>query len=251
MKCRPVIVRWLIALAGIAAVMGCGEDDGGGAAAGASSFENIAWALVSPAGPSATFADGKVSGSAGCNQFGASYRQDGNALTIGEIVSTQMACGTRTDAVERAYLAALERVASWRLEEDQLLLADADGRTLLRFREASPVGAWTATSVRLPDSVSSTLPGTEITADFDDKGKLTGSAGCNTYSATYETDGAKITIRDVSATEMACDGPDGIMEQEQAYLDALPLTAGYRIEGAMLSLLKTDGTYVATYHRTP
>jgi heat shock protein HslJ len=243
-----VIVRCLIALAGIAAVVGCGDDDG---AAGTSSFENIAWALISPQGPTATFTDGKVGGSGGCNQYGASYKQNGDALTIGKIASTLMACGTRIDAEERAYLAALERVASWRLENDQLMLADADGRTLLRFREASPVGAWTATSVRLPDSVSSTLQGTEITADFDDKGKLTGSAGCNTYTATYKTDGAKITISDVSATEMACDGPEGIMEQEQAYLDALPTAAGYRIEGLMLSLLKSDGTYVATYHRTP
>jgi heat shock protein HslJ len=251
MKCRPVIVRCLIALAGIAAVIGCGDDDGGGAATGTSSFENIAWALESPEGPTATFTDGKVSGSAGCNQFGASYTQDGDALTIGQIASTQMACGPPTDAVERAYLAALERVASWRLENDQLTLADADGRTLLQFREASPAGRWTATSIRTPTAVSSTLAGTEITADFDDQGKLTGSAGCNTYSATYKTDGAKITISDVSATEMACGGPDGIMEQEQAYLNALPHAAGYRVEGPTLSLLKADGTYVATYHRTP
>jgi len=112
-------------------------------------------------------------------------------------------------------------------------------------------GRSSGTSVRLPDSVSSPLPGTEITADFDDKGKLTGSAGCNTYNATYTTEGAKITIADVSATEMACDGPDGVMEQEQAYLEALPLAAGYRVEGSRLSLLKADGTYVATYERTP
>ncbi|HEX5619755.1 MAG TPA: META domain-containing protein [Solirubrobacteraceae bacterium] len=245
-------MRWLVAVAGVAAVIGCGEEDGGGAsAAGAQSFEDIAWTLVAPAGPSATFTDGKVGGSTGCNQFGASYTQDGDALTIGEIVSTQMACGSKADAVERAYLAALERVASWRLEQDQLTLADADGRALLHFREASPAGSWTATMIRQPDAVSSLVAGTEITADFDDAGKLTGSAGCNTYSGTYETDGAKITIGEVSATEMACDGPDGVMEQEQAYLSALPLAAGYRVEGSKLSLLTAEGTYVATYQRAP
>ena len=250
MKCRAVIVRCLIALAGLAAVIGCGEEGGGGAA-GVSSIQDIPWALVSPEGPSATFTDGTVAGSTGCNSFTAPYTQDGDALEIGTVATTNMACPPPADGVERAYLAALERVASWSREQAELTLADADGRPLLRYREASPAGAWTATSVRLPDSVSSTLPGTEITADFGDERKLTGSAGCNTYSATYETDGAKITIGDVSATEMACDGPDGIMEQEQAYLDALPLAARYRVEGAMLSLLKMDGTYVATYQRTP
>jgi heat shock protein HslJ len=243
-------VRWLVALAAIAAVIGCGEEEGGAAAA-PSSFEDIAWALVSPAGPSATFTDGKVSGSTGCNQFGASYTQDGEALTIGDIASTQMACGPKADAVERAYVAALERVASWRREADELTLTDADGSALLRFREVSPAGRWTATMIRTPDAVSSVLAGTEITAEFSDDGKLTGSSGCNTYSATYETDGAKITISAAGGTEMACDTPDGVMEQEQAYLSALPLAASYRVEGTKLSLLTAEGTYVAAYQRAP
>ena len=246
-----MIARCLIVLAAIAAVIGCGEEDGGGAAQGASAFEDIPWALVSPEGPSATFSEGKVSGSAGCNQFGGSYTQDGDALTIGQIVSTQMSCGAKADAMERAYLAELERVTRWSRDKDELTLAGTDDNTLLRFREASPLGAWTATSIRLPDAVSSPLPGTEITADFGDDGKLTGSSGCNTYSATYKTDGAKITISAAGGTEMACDAPEGVMEQEQAYLEALPLAASYRVEGTMLSLLKADGTYVATYERTP
>jgi len=246
-----VIARCLIALAGLAAVIGCGEDDGGAAANGASSFEDIPWALVSPEGPSATFTAGTVTGSTGCNRFTASYTQDGDALAIGTVATTKMGCPPPADGVERAYLAALDRVASWRRVHDELALADADGRTLLRFRAASPAGAWTATATRQPGAVSSPLPGTEITADFEAGGKLTGSAGCNTYSATYATDGAKITIADVSATEMACDAPEGIMEQEQGYLSALPLAAGYRVEGPKLSLLTAEGSYVATYVRTP
>jgi heat shock protein HslJ len=39
------------------------------------------------------------------------------------------------------------------------------------------------------------------------------------------------------------------MEQEQAYLSALPLAAEYRLEGEMLSLLTARGTIVATYVR--
>jgi heat shock protein HslJ len=246
-----VIVRCLIALAGIAAVIGCGEEDGGAAAKSTASFEDVPWTLVTPEGPSATFIDGTVAGSTGCNRFTASYTQDGDALEIGTIAVTHMACPPPADAVERAYLAALERVASWSREQDELTLAGADGDALLRYRPASPVGAWTATSVRQPGAVSSPLPGTDITADFGDDGKLTGSAGCNTYSGTYRTDGDKMTIGDVSATEMACDGPDGIMEQEQGYLDALPLTASYSVEGSKLSLLTAEGSYVATYQRTP
>ncbi len=41
------------------------------------------------------------------------------------------------------------------------------------------------------------------------------------------------------------------MEQEQAYLSALPLAVKYRVEGSKLSLLTAQGTYVATYQRAP
>jgi heat shock protein HslJ len=50
---------------------------------------------------------------------------------------------------------------------------------------------------------------------------------------------------------MACAKPAGIMEQEQAFLSALPAAVAYRVDGAMLSLLTADGTFVATLERTP
>ena len=240
-------MRWLVALIGLAALAGCGEEDEGGATAGAESFEGVAWMLAS--GPSATFEDGTVAGSTGCNRFTASYTQDGTALEIGTPVTTRKACPPPADATERAYLAALERVAGWRREGDELTLVDGDGKELLRFREASPVGAWKATMVRQRDAVASPLPETEITAEFGDDGTLTGSSGCNTYRATYSTDGARITIGEPVATDMACAAP--ILEQEQAYLSALPLAASWSVEGPTLSLLTAEDTFVATYERAP
>lgn len=38
------------------------------------------------------FADGALSGSAGCNRFTGSYRITGNALTIGALTATELAC---------------------------------------------------------------------------------------------------------------------------------------------------------------
>ena len=176
---------------------------------------------------------------------------DGDALEIGTVAGTNMACPPPADRVEREYLAALERVAGWQVDDGELVLSDADGRELLRFREASPVGAWVATSFRQRDAVSSPLVGTEVTAVFGEDGTLAGTAGCNTYRATYEIDGAAITIAEPAATEKACTTPEGVIEQEQAYLAALPLAASYRVEGNRLSLLTAEGTYVATYERSP
>ena len=127
------------------------------------------------------------------------------------------------------------------------MLEDGEGKELLRFRAASPVGDWVATMFLQRDAVSSPLPGTEVTATFAADGTLTGSAGCNTYRATYTAERGTIEISQPVATRKACAEPDGVMEQEQAYLSALPSAAQYTVEGSTLSLLTAEGTYVAVY----
>ncbi len=41
------------------------------------------------------------------------------------------------------------------------------------------------------------------------------------------------------------------MEQEAAYLAALPAAVSYRVDGDSLALLTADGTYVASFVRAP
>ena len=238
-------MKRLLVLAAIATLVGCGDD--GGAAAGAPSFEDIPW--THERGPSATFSDGTVSGSTGCNRFTATYTLDGEALEIGTVAATNAACPD--DTTEREFLAALERVEGWRLEDGELALDDDGGDELLRFRAPSPVGAWEATMFRQGDGVSSPLPDTQVTAAFGEDRTLSGSAGCNSYTATYTADRGAITIGEPAATRKACVKPTGVMEQEQAYLKALPRATGYRVEGTSLSLLTSEGTYVAIYQRAP
>ncbi len=223
--------------------LGCHENEDGSAAP---SFEDVAWTLTTGGehAPTARFADGTVSGWTGCNRFTASYE---GAVEIGTVATTQMACPPAAEAVQREYLAALERVRGWRGEGDELVLEDAEGKELLRFRAASPVGDWVAIMFLQRDAVSSPLLGSEVTATFAADGTLTGSAGCNTYRATYTADRGTIKISEPVATRKACAEPDGVMEQEQAYLSALPSAAQYTVEGSTLSLLTAEGTYVAVY----
>jgi heat shock protein HslJ len=236
---------------------GCGGDDGH--ATEASSLADVPWIVSSgldvpgweSVRPSATFADGTVGGSTGCNRFTASYTVDGDALEIGTIASTKIACPPPADAVEREYLDALGRVAGWRLENQDLLLLDSDGAELLRYRAATPVGDWHATVIQTGLALVSPLPGTEVTARFAADGTLTGSAGCNTYRTTYTTTRGGIEIAPPAATKKACSAPDGILEQEAAYLAALPTANHYRVDGDSLALLRPDETFVASYVRAP
>lgn len=74
-------------------------------------------------------AEGRVHGSAGCNQFNGAYRREGgNKLSIGPLVSTRMAClNAEVAEQERAFLQALESVATLQLEGSRLELRRADG----------------------------------------------------------------------------------------------------------------------------
>jgi heat shock protein HslJ len=229
---------------------GCGGDD-----EEAGSFVGIPWVVSSgidlgggDAVPSATFTNDTVGGSTGCNRFTASYTVDGDSMEIGKIASTRMACPPPADAVERAYLAALGRVA-WHKDGSKLVLADAEHNEVLRYEEASPLGDWEVTAFLSGDAVTSPLPGTTITARFADDGTLTGSSGCNTYQTAFTLGRGSIEIEPPAATQMACAEPEGVMNQEAAYLAALPTAVGYRVDGGSLALVSADGTYVASYTR--
>jgi heat shock protein HslJ len=60
-----------------------------------------------------------------------------------------------------------------------------------------------------------------ITATFGSDGRMTGSSGCNKYSADYQVSGPALTIKTPeAATHMLCETL--VMIQEQRYLSLLP-----------------------------
>ena len=254
---HPAAAALALGLALGLAVGGCGDDDEEEPRDEAAALEGVPWVLSSgvdvegweQSTPSVTFADGTVGGSTGCNRFTASYTLDGDTVEIGTIAATQIACPPPADAVERAYVDALERVAGWRLDGEELVLLDEDDAEVLRFGTASPVGEWEVTAFLNGDAVSNPLPGTTLTATFGDDGTLSGSSGCNRYTTTYTTNRGAIEIERPAGTKMACPEPEGVMEQEAAYLAALPTAVQYGLDGGSLVLLSADGTYVVAYAR--
>lgn len=87
---------------------------------------------------------------------------------------------------------------------------------------------------------------TTITAEFEED-QIRGSAGCNQYFGNYEASDGELTIREIGATEMFCMEPEGIMEQEQAFLTTLGTVRAYRLEGGQLEILDADGNVVLTF----
>ena len=239
----------------IGLAVGCGGNGGGSDPA---DIENKPWQLTSAAEltipdgvvPSAAFASGSVFGTAGCNTYRASYTLDADSLEISDPSGTRIACPPSVDEFERAYLAALGEVATWELDGEELVLSDADGNELLRYEVASISGAWTVTGINTGDAIVSPIVGTELTAVFADDGSLTGSAGCNTYTTSYTADTGDIEIEPAAATEKFCPEPEGIMEQESAYLEALGSAEQYGFNGATMELSDAGGTRLVTLVRS-
>ena len=76
--------------------------------------------------------DGQVGGHSGCNRFFGPFRDSGDALAIGPLASTRMACPPPLMALETAFLAALEATDGYRLEAGRLSLT-GDGGTLVEL----------------------------------------------------------------------------------------------------------------------
>ena len=95
------------------------------------------------------------------------------------------------------------------------------------------------------------LPGTEVTASFNDDGSLTGSAGCNSYGTVYHIEGANLTIEPSGSTKIYCSEPPGIMEQENRYLTLLTEVSTWRVEGDRLILSDAEGADLLIFAQAP
>ena len=97
-------------------------------------------------------------------------------------------------------------------------------------------------------AVRTALAGTELTLEFQDAGSFGGLSGCNTYSGDYETTGEygvvagqTFSVGELAATEIACLEPDGVMEQEIRFLEAMANSDLWRLVGANLELRDAAG----------
>ena len=85
------------------------------------------------------------------------------------------------------------------------------------------------------------LDGTRVTLIFADDARVTGSAGCNSYSASYAVDADGLRVGLPAATRMFCGDQDGLMDQEFRFLFLLEKAADVRRKEETLSLLDDNG----------
>ena len=87
--------------------------------------------------------------------------------------------------------------------------------------------------------------GTEITALFEN-GTLTGTSGCNSYTASYILgENNSINISTPATTLIACE--EDIMQQEDGYLTALQNATVYQMTFDGLELRDSSGSLQAAF----
>ncbi len=91
------------------------------------------------------------------------------------------------------------------------------------------------------------IPGTEPTARFEGEDALSGSGGCNEYSASYQVNGSGIRIWGLNATRQMCG--EEIDEQESTYFRALEASSTFQLEGNQLVVLAPSGTEILRYNQ--
>ena len=189
--------------------------------------------------------NGDAGGSAGCNRYAGKYITTGNKIEFtSPMASTMMACLEPVMNQESAYLKALSEVKTFAINADQLTLSDSSGALATYQAQSQDLSgtSWLVTGYNNgKQAVVSVIGGTELTTDFGKDGTVSGSSGCNTYNGTYKVDGDKITIGPLASTRMACNDPEGVMDQESQFLAALQSAKSFKIDGSKMEMRTAEG----------
>ncbi len=119
-----------------------------------------------------------------------------------------------------------------------LLLSSMIGLASCSYGSSIEDTDWVLQSYGEFGNLKDVLTDTEITAEFvSSEGTVEGSAGCNSYSGSYEVKDSQLSIPGpIAATEMYCMEPEGVMEQERQYLEILQAAKSYSVEDGELQI---------------
>jgi heat shock protein HslJ len=158
-------------------------------------------------------------------------------------------------------LSATTSVAREELAREELDDPSAVGSETLQEHHGSPsneplislqppelfTGAWRLDTYSSDGFLTPVADGTIITAEFD-RDTISGHASCNSYSGPYRANDYVISIGPLLTTRMACDRD--VMDQEQAYLDALESAATFTVQATTLTLAEEGGQPVAIFGKS-
>ena len=96
---------------------------------------------------------------------------------------------------------------------------------------------------------NSLVAGSTITLGFYNRNEISGNGGCNNYFTRYGASGdGFITIsQGIERTKWGCDVPEGVLQQEEAYFEALANAVTYRVMNDRLEFDNAAGETILTF----
>ena len=188
-------------------------------------------------------ADGRVSGSDGCNRLTSSYTAKGEAITFGLFAATQMACADTDERASR-FRSALGSTSHWRIEKGRLQLYGATGKPLAVFepRATSPLEDTTWQLVKFTgadDTVLTPSDPSKYTIAFATAGQVTTQVDCNRGRGSWKaTPAGQLEFGPLALTRALCRDPK---LPEQIARHWTSITSFVMRNGHLFLSLKADG----------
>lgn len=263
------------------ALAGCGTESGtdsaregdGAAEAGSAvrtdlPLTDVRWSIDSlsvdgkktaaPAGATVEIdSKGQAGVTGGCNSLGGQVTVDGDTITVGEKNMTKRGCSEDLEAFEAALNRAFDGKLKAKGDDKRLTLTTAAGDTIaLSAEKAAPlVGTgWSVTSLisgRKAEPLPKDKKGEtgKATLTFAKDGTVSGTLGCNSFSASAKTADSTITFGPVKSTRKLC--PEPGMSLERELLKVLDGKVTYEVHHRELTLKAADGTGFGAAGGTP
>lgn len=129
-----------------------------------------------------------------------------------------------------------------------------DGGAARPLESSRPLTAtvWRATAIDDgAGGVAPVMAGSVVTAEFTTAARLSGSAGCNRYTASVALGGGDaLTLGAAATTRRLCTDP-GAMQQEQRFLAVFPRVARYVLSADVLEWRAVSGAVLARFTAAP
>ena len=106
---------------------------------------------------------------------------------------------------------------------------------------------WKLVSFGPVSSPLMTAPETNPLLHFEQKGKISGNFGCNSFGGDYKINGNQITLGQIASTLMYCQDP--VMVQESTALQVLTGTPSFTLENGKLTIMAVDGKNSLTFEQ--
>lgn len=203
--------------------------------------------------PTITLDRGVASGTTGCNTFAVPYTIDLTSIVFRVVALTQKLCEPDVMTFEANYIAALSGTGRFGARPDGMAFFQPSGAPLLAYVLRSTgtlVGDWAVTAFQNSSgAIVAPVAGMPLAVSFGDDGTVSGSDGCNSFSGAHTTDGARVTISNLSGTRVACPST-ALSDQEEQFLAALQGSTLWSASETTLSLRGENGITTLTLARS-